>query len=71
MEINNLYVLKHKGTDCEVAIECSLDKKSKKPRVISTTLVRGNIVPLQGVRRALEHYKESCENSDNEPDETA
>jgi hypothetical protein len=71
MELNNLYLLKHAATNCEVEIECSLDKKSKKARVISTTLVRGNIVPLQGVRRALEHFKESCENSNNEPDETA
>ena len=71
MEINNLYLVKHAASGSELELECAMDKVKKKPRVISATLVRGNIISLQGVKRALEYYKESRESEDDEPNETA
>lgn len=68
MESNNIYVLQHRATNGEVEVECALDQKKKKARIISTTLVRGNVIPFDGIKHALQHYEESCRNT---PDETA
>lgn len=69
MDIQNIYEATHKLSGSQVHIICGLGL-DKQPKVSSIKMLSGNVIPLNGVRDALNHFKEEHE-SHEEPNQTA
>jgi len=63
-----LYLVKHKPSGSQIQVKCALDKKQN-PKLLSVDLLSGKIIPLQGVKTALQKLKK--DHSNTPPDQIA